>query len=284
MAFTVTVHGSYIRDEVPPRCRKPRPVRHETTASATIAEVNTDDAPVALRVHRTNNASEIRTHHGRLYAPYLPIRRQQDPTIPGDAQFPAELTEEHSLIRGPACTADSAEGFADAVNDCFARFLIIDGTVWVETPEPGYLVDTFGLGGNHGGTGLMPSTRRDHGTLFRADEFDAALAHAVDVAAERGDTQYVARFTENPEDHRTIEVLIPEAIKLVTIPATPKPVRDLRFDYDSARRRLDDAKTPQEEAEAFAKVCDLRASIIEHGHAPIKPDVTPYEDREITQD
>ena len=35
------------------------------------------------------------------------------------------------------------------------RYLIVDGSVWLRCGEPRYVVNTFGLGHNHGGTGLF---------------------------------------------------------------------------------------------------------------------------------
>lgn len=279
MTFNITVTGTYTRDEIPPRCRKPRPVSHDTSAKATIPTVTATDAPVAFRVTNHNRAvSEIRTHAGRLYGPYLPARQQTDPTEPGSAQFPAEIDEnDHTQTRYRLGSPSTAEEFTAAVTEYFARFLIIDNAVWVEVPEPGYHVATYGLGGINGSTGLSVSTRKDHGTLFRADEFEAALTHAIETSRDRGDDP--TRYEQHGEDYRDIEVLIPEAVTLVTIPPTPKPVRRLRWDYDSARSRLRDAHTPDEETQAFQEVERLRQEIIQTGHTPVESDARPYEAR-----
>lgn len=280
MSFKINVTGVYERIEIPPRCRKPRPVLYDTETTVTVNTVTGAEAPVAFRVTELPGPGEteppireIRTHQGRLYAPFTPTRRMEDPAYPGSSRFPAEL-----VIQPRGLYPSTPEEYALAVQEEFSVYLIIDGAVWEETREPAYLVMTFGLGGINGSTGLMVGSRTDCGTLFRADEFEAARDYAAEVSAERGDRE--DRYTtEEAEHYRAIEVLIPEAVTLVTVPQTPKEVRDLRFDYDAARDRLSHARTPDEDTEAFAEVSRLRAAIIEAGHAPVEGDVRPYEAR-----
>ena len=274
--FTVTVHGTYTRDEIPPRCRKPRPVTYDATATVDVAAVTGQDAPVAFRITKPGGGTyEIRTHAGKLYAQYKPFSRQVEPTVPGDSRFPAEVTADNVRMWRDASTA---EEFHATVRELFSRHLIIDGIVWTETSEPGYLVATFGIGGINGSTGLMVSDRKDHGVLFRADEFEEARAHAAEVSRKRGDRQ--DRYTpQEAERYRAIEVLIPEAVTLVTVPPEPVEVRDLRFDYDIARDRLSRVYSPDEETDAFEEVVRLREAIIRRGYTPVESDARPYEAR-----
>lgn len=277
--FTVTVHGTYTRDEIPPRCRKPRPVTYDATATVDVASVTGQEAPVAFRITKLyddgRNTSEIRTYQGRLFAPYKPFSRQVEPTVPGDSHFPAEVTADNVRMWRAASTADE---FHATVHELFSRHLIIDGIVWTETSEPGYLVATFGIGGINGSTGLMVSDRKDHGVLFRADELEEARAHAAEVSRDRGDRE--DRYEgDAAERHRAIEVLIPEAVTLVTVPPEPMEVRDLRFDYDIARDRLSRVYSPDEETDAFEEVVRLREAIIRRGYTPVESDARPYEAR-----
>src|SRR5690606_27936673 len=138
----------------------------------------------------------------------------EEPTLPGSVHFPQDVDTEHHHLRIPYTPnpIDSDEAFYNAAAEHYRQFLIIDGIVWVETGEPSYSVDTFGMGHNHGGTGLMVNAGaagRHSGKTFRADEFEAALAHAIQVATGRGDTKDVARFERDPEDFRRIEILLP---------------------------------------------------------------------------
>ena len=92
------------------------------------------------------------------------------------------------------------------------RYLLIDGAVWGESGEPRYVVNTFGLGHNHGGTGLFvdeyynPNIAASN--YFSALDGDKAVAYANKVAERRGDTNDVGKF------EKMIEVLIPEAVTI----------------------------------------------------------------------
>lgn len=281
--FAISLTGTYTRDEIPPRCRKPRPVTYETSAQVEVPMVSSGDAPVAFLVRDLDDEPhEIRTHDGRLFAPYLPWARQTEPSLPGSLHFPQDVDTERHSLRHVAFDVDSDEAFYKCVAEHYRRFLIIDGVVWVEGGEPSYSVNTFGMGHNHGGTGLMVNAGAadgHSGKTFRADEFEAAHAHAIETAADRGDTEDVARFKRNPESYRRIEVLIPEAVTLVTIAPVPKAVGDLRFEYSLARDYLSRATSLDEEAERFAEVVRLREEIIKQGYSPIKSDAQPYEAR-----
>lgn len=286
--FAISLTGTYTRDEIPPRCRKPRPVTYETSAQVEVPMISSDDAPVAFRIREIeDHIKEIRPFDGRLFAPYLPHSRQEEPSLPGSVHFPQDVDTERHHLRYTPNPIDSDEAFYDAAAEHYRQFLIIDGIVWVEIGEPSYSVDTFGMGHNHGGTGLMVNAGaagRHSGKTFRADEFEAAHAHAIETAANRGDTESVARFERDPEEYRRIEVLIPEAVTLVTVPPTPKEVRELRWEYDTARRRLEGADTPDEETEAFARVVALRKQIVALDHTPVQPREVPYEARHGIQE
>ncbi|XKH58540.1 hypothetical protein LG293_15925 (plasmid) [Citricoccus nitrophenolicus] len=280
--FTISATGEYHRDEIPPRCRKPRLVRYEATATVQVPVLTEDDAPVAFRVTELEKTIEVRTHAGNLFRPHLPAHLQAEPTVPGSGRFPVEVKLQNHELTG-SITSD--EEFAAAVQEKFGRFIIVDGVVWVECEEPRYIVTTFGAGHNHGSTALMIdwSDNSNHRaeSYFRADEFEEAVQYAIEVAAGRGDDLSATRFQEDGERYRYIEILIPESVTLVTVPATPPDVRALRIDYQSAISRLRDAANydVDQEAEAFARVVELRQQIIAAGHSPVESDARPYEAR-----
>lgn len=275
--FAINFTGTYTRDEVPPRCRKPRPITHEASAQVEVPILAAGDAPVAFRVRGVEDTvREIRTVDGRLFSPYLPHAHQTEPSLPGSVHFPqdADVTRHRRLY----LHAESEDEFHEGVEAYFGQFRIIDGVVWEEAAEPAYLVATFGLGGN-GSVGLMVSDRKDHGTLFRADEFETARAWADEVARNLGDRSSRYEDPRFAERYRAIEVLAPDAVTLVTISPAPKEVRDLQFEYRMARDRLSRANTSDEETECFFEVTRLREEIIKHGHSPIESEARPYEAR-----
>lgn len=278
--YIVNVTGTYTRDEIPPRCRKPRPVTHEASAQVDIPMVTSDDAPVAFRVHGVeDHAKEIRTFKGHLFSPYLPHYRQNEPTLPGSIYFPQDVNteHEHTVRYNLGYDIDSEKAFRDAAATYYRRFLIVDGIVWTTTKEPCYEVATFGMGRNHGGTSLMVGTVSRGGYVFRADEFEMARAHAIEVAEQRGDSLSIPRMRE--DDGERIEVLLSEAVTVVPTHPAPLEVRRLRSEYGAAVARLRDAHNATEDEECFAEVARLRQEITERGFTPFEGRPEPREGR-----
>lgn len=281
--FIVTITGGYTVNEIPPRCRKPRPVFYEATAKVAIPRVDAAAAPVAFRCHELDEkVKEVRLFNGHLYV--ADGDRKGSVIRPGDINFPAEGHADRDRRISGHRRCDSEQGFRSAVAGSLRRFLIVDDQVWTLTGEPRYDVMTFGLGNNHGGTGLS-HTFDDNpnvaaSSYFRADEFESALAYAIEVADRRGDTNDVDRFTNHPDRYRTIEVLIPEAVTLITYTPTPGWVSDLRWDYHLAIHELKEATTPTADDAAFRKLCELRERIVSAGYTPLESTERPFETRD----
>lgn len=78
------------------------------------------------------------------------------------------------------------------------KYILVDGELYGRTLEPRYEICTFGMGHNHGGTGLFcvygynPNICKDY--YFSALEGDLAVAYANKVARGRGDTKDIGRF------------------------------------------------------------------------------------------
>lgn len=93
------------------------------------------------------------------------------------------------------------------------NYLVFDGKIWEPCGEPMYVVMTFGLGHNHGGTSLFihdyynPNISKNN--YFNALEREQAIAYGKKVAANRGDTGSI----ENIGKHDMIDVLMPEMVK-----------------------------------------------------------------------
>ena len=101
----------------------------------------------------------------------------------------------------------------NAILNKSTHYLIFDNKIWKECGEPMYMINTFGLGHNHGGTGFfieyyynsnIPNTN-----YFNALEREKAIAYGKSVAARRGDTESI----EGMGDHDIIEILMPEMVK-----------------------------------------------------------------------
>lgn len=85
------------------------------------------------------------------------------------------------------------------------RFLICDGKLYEEASEPMYVIMTFGLGCNHGGSALMiedyynsniPSSR-----YYAANQREEAIAKAKEIALNRGDTESIHSIETAPLIH-----------------------------------------------------------------------------------
>lgn len=96
----------------------------------------------------------------------------------------------------------------DDMND----YLLVSGELYVQTREPAFDITTFGLGHNHGGTGLFVVYPLKHDSkankyYFNALQEKEAIKHATKVALNRGDDKSV------PFDYTHIQVLMPEMVK-----------------------------------------------------------------------
>lgn len=110
--------------------------------------------------------------------------------------------------------SDNREEVVARANDIAEGLRIHNGKVYRTAGEPYYCITTFGLGNNHGGTGLfietsINQTEREH-FEFSALEYDKALQYAKSVAGDRGDTESTLLKTNCGNK---IRVFIPEAVK-----------------------------------------------------------------------
>ncbi|WIB65434.1 hypothetical protein [Curtobacterium sp. MCBD17_040] len=82
------------------------------------------------------------------------------------------------------------------------RVVVIDDKTWGKAKEPVYGITTFGPGG--GGTSIFietaPTTQHEAAdpSYFPADQYDEAVAYAVETATRRGDTQSLGRLQAAP--------------------------------------------------------------------------------------
>lgn len=203
---------NYLRPYIPPRCRKARYEEKKEKVKIGIRMISSDEAPVAFRLsdyhHVSEHTTEIRFFKGKLYMQMRLYNtrgcnkeERLNPVTPEDLYLPPYWREQDDR--------------QTCVENCrkFAReHLVIDGNVWKQCGEPRYEIITFGLGHNHGGTGLFvehfynSNIRNDN--YFSALDGKSAVEYANSVAAGRGDTNDVGKFEE------MIEVLMPECVKV----------------------------------------------------------------------
>lgn len=187
----------------------------EGEIKVSVPSVTANEAPVAFRLsdyhHRECGDTEIRWYQGQLWRRMT----QNDGRCGGDLSDvkPDNLPRVAGNVYGiPHGIARTRELLQKKLRESAKRYIIIDGAVWTVTGEPRYVVNTFGLGHNHGGTGLFVEEYYNQNiaasNYFSALDGDAAVAYANKVAERRGDTNDVGKF------HKMIEVLIPEAVTI----------------------------------------------------------------------
>lgn len=220
------------------RHRKLRECRVQRSCPVEIKELAESEFPVAFIVHDYKSvykdaksyfdfngtgdyqmfAEEIRTYGGKLYQP---VRITHGAAISLHFETLDYIKRE---IEGKKPYWIGGEGFTansivkeDDTEDCrksiqakAGRYTIFDGKVWELCGEPMYVINTFGLGHNHGGTAFFivncynPNISSKN--YFNALEREQAVAYGKKIAANRGDTKSI----EGIGKHCWIEVLMPE--------------------------------------------------------------------------
>ncbi len=196
-----------------PRSRKDRFREGKQPGIVEVKEVPASVAPIACvvreQIYPTYQDVEYRFYDGKFWTPSMEKYRRGDEVV----VEPLASSDLPHRIRGKYDFWN--DGYDENLRE-FRRsasgYLLIAGKVYEEIGEPRYVVITFGLGHNHGGTGLfvdnyyngnIPNTN-----YFRATDGDKAVAYADKLAAERGDTKYIGIHKKN------IEVLRPEFFTL----------------------------------------------------------------------
>ena len=230
-----TIKFSYTETTVPHGCRKPRNViKGDGIVKVRIREVSAAQAPVAIRSVMPEHSRfpglevEYRYFGGNLWT-----RLNLSHGAMVDTYFVGGLDASHAALPDELDMRTDSYGFqfehkfglmyepsgskdviAKALRGMAASHILIDGIAYRLAPEPRYVVMTFGLSRNHGGTSLSvddhfnSNLRRD--AYFSLLELEAGLARATEVAQNRGDTNSLPIKPGGP----CFEVLIPEAIRV----------------------------------------------------------------------
>lgn len=168
------------------RCRKLRERAVSKDVDIEACEVTKEEFPVAFVIHDYESvyegaksysdfegngdyrmfSEEIRTYNGKLYKP---LRVTYGTAISTNFEsldtLKYKLQEQAPVWKGGE---DYSEGsiikesnFNEKMNSANKRaevYIVCDGVIWETCGEPMYVINTFGLGHNHGGTGFLLST------------------------------------------------------------------------------------------------------------------------------
>ena len=245
----ITIDIAYTQQFLPTRRhRKPRSRDLLAPMAVSIDEVTEENFPLAFRItdykslytgkygsgkteYRLHD-EDIRVHDGRLFAPYRgsygaalceDMTPVESVNMKGFVEsefywltnrnkpYPQSGIESGWDEKKSVVLSDDLEESRNAAKKAATRFVVFEGNVWAETSEPMYVIITFGLGHNHGGTGFFVENFYNenipHNNYFTAMERDQAVKYFNDVATRRGDTDSVGIPPQN------IQVFMPEMVK-----------------------------------------------------------------------
>lgn len=212
-----------------------------------------EEAPVAVVF---DDGREYRSVDGKIFA--LWTDRDKEPMLADEYQpetIPVHVP--HDVPHGTDLSAYVDNRVTEE------NLIIVGDEMWRRTGEPGYVVRTYGFGSNHGGTGLhIEAIDGGEGNRYRLDEFEQARDYAIEVAADRGDTESVARFEKMKP---MAEVKDPSLLTYVPPRRESVAQRDLRFNYERAVekyiRSVGDTDEDFDEEAAWAELVRLRGDL-----------------------
>lgn len=207
----------YEESYIPKGCRKFRYRECEDHVNITLAETSKDNLRLAFEDNSFQGQGKIYLYNGKLWR----LATINDICAGGEDKYgyhtPLEALvywREHSssyfrfgFDRERGNKTSRAAVIGKAIAD-MREYLLVDGNLYIKTSVPFYCITTFGLGMNHGGTGLFVHCNRK----WRKKEFDAlhgkeAVQKATEIALQRGDTESVPHF------HEMIVVHMPELVR-----------------------------------------------------------------------
>lgn len=211
----------YEESYLPPRCRKLRYKECEEYIDVNLKEITVSDVKLAFEDNSYSGKGKIYFYKGKLWSRVKSgwivcnpkeygLNTPLDELVWGNANcskffFFSWDREERGIDTSRANVIKIAKS-------AIRNYVLIDGELYEISAEPRYCINTFGLGHNHGGTGMFvdynynPNIRKDN--YFSALDGDAAVEYANKVAARRGDTNDVGKF------EKMIVVHMPELVKV----------------------------------------------------------------------
>lgn len=200
----------YEEPYLPPRCRKFRFKQCEDYIFINIKEVDINDVSLAFEDNSYQGKGKIYCFNKKLYAAvkmpnqnileYLSennvnVDTPLDYLKYSNANYSTYFRFHWDREKG---IDTSRKGVISYARKDMRKYILINGVLYERTSEPRYVVNTFGLGHNHGGTGLFceyhynPNIPKE--AYFNALQGKEAIAYANFVAAKRGDTNSVGKF------------------------------------------------------------------------------------------
>lgn len=196
----------YEESYLPPRCRKLRYKECEDHIDVNLREARLEDLRLAFEDNSYEGKGEIYSYRNKLWAkvkmPNPSIIEELDIKTPLDylkwcndncsTYFFSNFDRERYEVD------TSRQAVIKRVRKNMNTYLLVDGELYSTCAEPRYVVNTFGLGHNHGGTGMFCEYHYNDNigkqNYFSALQGNEAVAYANYVAKRRGDTNDVGKF------------------------------------------------------------------------------------------
>lgn len=205
----------YEEGYIPTRCRKMRYRECKDFVNANLKEADFKEMQLAFKDNSFEGKGKIYFYQNKLW------RKATIRDICADENYSTSLDafiywREHSSEFFPRDWRDGEhpdkKHMLSVVRKETNKFLLVNGELYIKTTEPRYVVITFGLGHNHGGTGMFceycynPNISKDN--YFPATQGKEAVTYANCVAQKRGDTNDIGKFKP------FIDVYMPELVKV----------------------------------------------------------------------
>lgn len=242
----ININYYYTQEYLPTRRHRKTRIRElNDTVTVNTTELTAEEFPVAFIVHDMKDvcdgatsymdfenkeshygmfAEEIRTYKGNLYMPVRITHGAAISTLFEDSSYVKENLERmyrshwydkaNDFSENSIIIRDTSKAIRKELIKAGKHYLYFDGKYWSKCAEPRYVINTFGLGHNHGGTGFFieyhynPNISSDN--YFNALQREEAIRYGKSVATRRGDTESVDRIGK----YDNIEVIMPEMVKV----------------------------------------------------------------------
>lgn len=242
----INVEYYYQQNFLPtPRHKRPRTRQLKDTLSVNITDLTEKGFPVAFIVRTMRSiqinmssyedydgekceyksvSDAIRTYRGKLYSPLRVTYGAAISTLYENETYIKRMLEREAVEQWLADTEEPTENaviLSDNKKEVCSRlrksakkYIYYNGVFWVECGEPRYVINTFGLGHNHGSTALFIeygyNPNISNKNYFNALQYEEAIEYGKNIATRRGDTESVSSIGA----YDKIIVVMPEMVKV----------------------------------------------------------------------
>lgn len=216
----------YEESYLPPRCRKLRYRECEDYINVNLKEVNSNELQLAFEDNSYDGKGKIYLYKGNLYSKVKFRKDSWHKEIENRDGIKINTALDSLVWCNEHCSTyfhfaydreyykkdTSRKAVIEQARSDMKGYILVDGELYGKSAEPRYVINTFGLGHNHGGTGMFceyhynPNISKEN--YFSALEGEMAVMYANEIAARRGDTKDVGKFEPFIVCH------IPEIVKV----------------------------------------------------------------------